>query len=108
MHLNEYQNQAMQTAIFPIDQGIEYTTLGLVSEAGEVAGKVKKIIRDKGGVFDEATRKAIADEVGDVLWYVAALSRELGYGLDSIGAQNLNKLSDRKDRGVLGGSGDNR
>lgn len=108
MNLNEYQNEAMKTAIFPIDQGVEYTSLGLVSEAGEVAGKVKKVIRDNDGHTDGVIREAIADEVGDCLWYVAALARELGFSLESIAAHNLNKLADRKDRGVLGGSGDNR
>lgn len=108
MNLNSYQNDAMRTAIFPIDQGIEYTTLGLVSEAGEVAGKVKKVIRDHGGQFNHEQREAIADEVGDCLWYVAALARELGYPLEVLAARNLNKLESRQRRGTLNGNGDNR
>lgn len=108
MNLNQYQNDAMRTAIFPIDQGIEYTTLGLVSEAGEVAGKVKKVIRDHGGKYSPAQREAIADEVGDCLWYVAALARELGYPLETLAVRNLNKLESRHRRGQLNGNGDNR
>ena len=108
MELNQYQNDAMRTAIFPIDQGIEYTTLGLVSEAGEVAGKVKKIIRDHGGNFNSEQRAAIADEVGDCLWYVAALARELGYPLEHVAHMNLNKLESRARRGTLKGNGDQR
>ena len=108
MNLNQYQNDAMRTAIFPIDQGIEYTTLGLVSEAGEVAGKVKKIIRDHGGQFNAEQKAAIADEVADCLWYVAALARELGYPLEHLAHMNLNKLESRARRGTLGGSGDQR
>lgn len=108
MNLNQYQNDAMRTAIFPIDQGIEYTTLGLVSEAGEVAGKVKKIIRDHGGNFSQEQRAQLADEVGDCLWYVAALARELGVSLEVVATKNLDKLESRARRGKLGGSGDNR
>lgn len=108
MNLNQFQNDAMRTAIFPIDQGIEYTTLGLVSESGEVAGKVKKIIRDHGGQFNAEQKAAIADEVGDCLWYVAALARELGYPLEHLAHMNLNKLESRARRGTLGGSGDQR
>lgn len=108
MNLNEYQNEAMRTAIYPVGQGIEYTTLGLVSEAGEVAGKVKKVLRDNGGVFSDEARKAIADEAADCLWYIAGLARELGFSLETLAVQNLNKLADRQARGVLQGSGDKR
>lgn len=108
MELNTYQNEAMRTAIYPVDQGIEYTTLGLVSEAGEVAGKVKKVIRDNAGVFDDDKRDELADEVGDCLWYIAGLARELGYPLEVLAQRNLNKLESRARRGALGGSGDNR
>lgn len=108
MELNTYQNEAMRTAIYPVGQGIEYTTLGLVSEAGEVAGKVKKVIRDNAGVFDDGKRDELADEVGDCLWYLAGLARELGYQLEVLAQRNLNKLESRARRGALGGSGDNR
>lgn len=105
---NSYQNDAMRTAIYPEDQGIVYTALGLASEAGEVAGKIKKTIRDHGGVFDSTRRDAVAAELSDVLWYVAALSRDLGYSLEAIACMNLAKLEERSRRGTLGGSGDYR
>ncbi len=83
-------------------------TLGLVGEAGEIANKVKKIIRDNGGVVTPEQASQIAAEVGDVLWYVAALSRELGVDLGEVAQANIQKLTDRQARGVIGGSGDNR
>lgn len=108
MHLNEYQNEAMKTAVYPIDQGIVYASLGLASEAGEVAGKVKKVLRDSEGNFSQEAREAIADEAADCLWYLAALARELGTTLEVMAAMNLNKLASRQARGVLGGNGDHR
>ena len=108
MHLNEYASEAMRTAIYPVDQGIVYTTLGLTSEASEVAGKVKKVLRDNGGVFDSETKAAIASEVADTLWYVAALARELDTTMEALAQSNLNKLASRQARGTLGGSGDHR
>lgn len=106
MHFAEYQREAMRTAIYPIDQGITYTALGLASEAGEVAGKVKKIIRDKGGVFDEQSRRDIASEVADCLWYIAGLARELDIPMEHMAVSNLEKLASRQARGTLEGSGD--
>jgi NTP pyrophosphatase (non-canonical NTP hydrolase) len=85
-----------------------YPTLGLTGEAGEVADKVKKVIRDRGGVFDADTREAIKLELGDVLWYVAQLASELGYDLNEVADANLQKLSSRAARGRIGGSGDQR
>jgi NTP pyrophosphatase (non-canonical NTP hydrolase) len=108
MEFNQYQEEALKTAIYPMDRGLEYTTLGLVSEAGEVAGKVKKIIRDKDGILTDSDRVEIAKELSDVLWYVATVAHELGYDLDELAVMNVNKLRDRANRGVLGGSGDNR
>lgn len=108
MELNTYQNEAMRTAIYPVDTGIVYAALGLASEAGEVAGKVKKVLRDNEGVFTSEAKAAIADEASDCLWYIAALARELGTTLDAMASKNLNKLNSRKERGVLGGSGDSR
>lgn len=108
MHLNEYQNEAMKTAVYPLETAIEYTALGLVSEAGEVAGKVKKMIRDNGGVLDAPTRAALVDEYADVLWYVSEGLRALDTTLEAAAQKNLNKLASRKTRGVLQGSGDNR
>ena len=104
-----YQKLAKQTAIYP-DQGknIIYPTLGLCGECGEIAEKVKKVIRDKGGVFDDETKKELSRELGDVVWYVAMLSDELGYKLSDIAQCNVDKLFDRKKRGKLSGSGDKR
>ncbi len=80
----------------------------MTGEAGEVADKVKKVIRDRGGVFDADTREAIKLELGDVLWYVAQLASELGYDLNEVADANLQKLSSRAARGRIGGSGDQR
>ena len=77
MEMNAYQAAAKETAVFPPDQGIVYTALGLASEAGEVTDKVKKVIRDSGGVFSDEAREAIKKELGDVLWYVSGLAWEL-------------------------------
>ena len=82
--------------------------MGLSGEAGEVADKVKKVLRDRGGLFDDAIRAEIALELGDVLWYVAQLASELGYELEDVANQNLQKLRDRSARGQLKGSGDHR
>lgn len=103
MSLNEYQKLAQKTAIYKSTHQILYPALGLAGEAGEVANKVKKMLRD--GNFD---RQAVADEVGDVLWYVAALCRDLNIELSDIALNNLEKLYGRKARGTLGGSGDKR
>lgn len=105
---NEYQEATRSTAIYPADKAIEYTVLGLLSEAGEVAGKVKKVIRDNDGVFSPAKSAEIADEVSDCIWYVARVLDEIGYSFEEVAAENLRKLQSRKERGVLGGSGDKR
>ena len=105
-NLNNYQAQAKDTAIYPEEAKIVYTALGLAGEAGEVADKVKKIIRDaKSDLFYKSD---IAKELGDVLWYVAILARDLGYSLEEVAQMNLDKLEDRKNRDMLQGSGDNR
>ena len=98
-----YEARAGQTAIFPKEKALEYLALGLTSEAGEVAGKVKKLIRDGRG-----DKESIAYEVGDVLWYCAVLASELGVSLNVIMQKNLEKLHGRKERGTLAGSGDDR
>ena len=104
-----YQYQATQTAIFPKEKALEYLALGLTSEAGEVAGKVKKLIRDGEDVEGFEMKKiAIASEVGDVLWYCAMMAKEVGVPLNTIMKENLEKLHSRKERGTLQGSGDNR
>ena len=86
---------------------VSYASLGL-GEAGEVQGKIKKIIRDSGGVITDDVRKKIAGELGDTLWYLVALADELGLKLSDIAVENLDKLADRKARGVIQGSGDTR
>jgi len=104
-----YEMKAGQTAIFPKRQALEYLALGLTSEAGEVAGKVKKIIRDGADIEDYELKKiAIAAEIGDVIWYCAMLAKEVGVPLNDIMKENLKKLHGRKVRGTLHGSGDNR
>jgi NTP pyrophosphatase (non-canonical NTP hydrolase) len=108
MDLNEYQQAARRTAIYADHHRVIYPALGLASEAGEVAGKVKKVLRDQGGDFARAPLDAIKDELGDVLWYVAVLAGDLGLSLDEIAAANLGKLASRKERGRLGGGGDRR
>jgi NTP pyrophosphatase (non-canonical NTP hydrolase) len=93
-----------------MDVGILYTAFGLASEAGEYAGKIKKAIRDHGGIVpsDRATLEELASELGDLLWYVASAAHEIGYTLEEIASQNMAKLQDRADRGALSGSGDQR
>lgn len=108
MTLSEYQAEALKTAIYPKEIGIIYSALGMTGESGEVADKVKKTIRDNGGVFDEATRLEIAKEVGDVLWYIAAMSDDLGLSFEEIARMNLDKLRSRAARHRLHGTGDNR
>ena len=106
---NDYQTAALRTAIYPgMGQNFIYPCLGLVGEAGEVAEKVKKIIRDGDGTLTDPDRDKIALELSDVCWYLAVLAFELDYTLEEIMQMNLDKLNSRKERGVLAGSGDNR
>lgn len=110
--MDEYQGKTRDTANYPEAQtgsvlALTYVGLGL-GEAGEVQGKIKKVLRDDGGIVTEEKRAAIVGELGDVLWYVARLADELGLDLSEIATRNLDKLSSRKERGVIGGSGDNR
>ena len=106
--LDDYQDGALSTAIFPPEYAIIYPVLKLTGEAGEVAEKIGKVLRDKGGEFDYATKADLMRELGDVLWYIAALANGLGFNLSEGGGANLAKLADRANRGVLKGSGDNR
>lgn len=108
MELNEYQKRALETALYPKEVRILYPTLGLTGEAGEVADKVKKVIRDNDGDFSVERRLEIAKELGDVLWCISTLANDLGYTLEEIGELNNRKLSSRKERGVISGNGDNR
>lgn len=106
----EYQDKTETTAIYPREgnQGILYCGLKLAGEAGEVAQKIGKVMRDKKGIFDEEVKLALAAELGDVLWYVSQLSKEIGKPLEHIAFGNLEKLRARKEQGTLQGSGDER
>ena len=105
---NAYQRSASRTAIYPDEHRILYPALGLAGEAGEVANKVKKLIRDGPDGRPDDWREQISSEIGDVLWYCAALATDLNLTLGMIAAQNEKKLSARKQAGTLGGSGDTR
>ena len=106
--LDMYQKVALTTAIYPREQAIIYPTLGLTGEAGEVANKVKKIIRDGSNFKDEKLVSEIKAEIGDCLWYIAVLASDFGIKLSDIASANLVKLEKRKERGTIHGSGDNR
>ena len=109
MDFNIYQKNARLTAQYPnLGSNYIYPTLGLVGEAGEVAEKVKKVIRDKKGVFDDESKKGLKKELGDVLWYVSNLCTEFNFSLDDIALQNLEKLKLRAAKGKISGSGDDR
>ena len=105
---NSYQRNASSTAIYPEEHRILYPALGLAGEAGEVANKVKKLIRDGPDKRTDTWREDIASEIGDVLWYCAALATDLNLSLGMIAGQNEKKLGQRKQSGTLGGSGDTR
>lgn len=109
MRISEYQELSRRTATYPgAGDNIVYPTLGLAGEAGEVAEKVKKLLRDDDGVMSRERREALAGELGDVLWYVAQVATEAGLDLEEIAQGNLDKLLSRQRRGVLSGSGDSR
>ncbi len=109
MNFNDYQTRSRETAQYPsIGHGVIYPTLGLTNEAGEVAGKIKKIFRDKEGAIGEAEHDALKAELGDVLWYLAQVCTELELSLDEVAESNLAKLLDRQARGKIKGDGDNR
>jgi NTP pyrophosphatase (non-canonical NTP hydrolase) len=110
MTLDEYQKQALTTVLSSEDEfkDLLHWVLGINGEAGEIAEKVKKIIRDKGGKVSDEDKAEMAKEVGDVLWYLAVFADHLGLSFDEVAQKNLDKLRSRKARGVLGGTGDNR
>jgi NTP pyrophosphatase (non-canonical NTP hydrolase) len=108
MEINEYQEKAVSTAIYGEEHKIVYPMLGLCGETGEVAEKIKKVLRDNNGNFTIDKKVEIAKELGDVMWYVSALARDLGYPLNEITDINLDKLASRRDRGKIQGNGDNR
>ena len=106
--LDMYQKVALTTAIYPREQAIIYPTLGLTGEAGEVANKVKKIIRDGSDSKDEKLVSEIKAEIGDCLWYIAVLADDFDIKLSDIASANIEKLATRKSKGTIHGSGDNR
>jgi NTP pyrophosphatase (non-canonical NTP hydrolase) len=109
MDFSEYQSRSRRTATYPrAGEDLTYPALGLCGEAGEVAEKVKKTLRDDGGVLSDERRDALARELGDVLWYLSQLATEAGLDLEEIAEENLDKLFSRQERGVLRGSGDER
>ncbi len=107
MEFNEYQKEARKTAVYPnIGSNFIYPTLGLCGESGEIAEKIKKVIRDDNGIITEEKRELLKKELGDVLWYISNLASELNVSLSEIAEENIKKLKDRQDRNVLKGSGD--
>ena len=106
--LDMYQQVAKTTAIYPREQAIIYPTLGLTGEAGEVANKVKKIIRDGTNKNNENLVQEISAEIGDCLWYISVLADDIGVKLSDIANGNLEKLANRKKKGTIHGSGDKR
>ena len=106
--LDMYQKVALTTAIYPREQAIIYPTLGLTGEAGEVANKVKKIIRDGSNSKDEKLVSEIKAEIGDCLWYIAVLANDFDIKLSDIASTNLEKLANRKKNNTIHGSGDTR
>ena len=107
MNINDYQLGALETAIYPKEHKIIYPALGLAGEAGETADKVKKFLRGDYSL-DSEHKKAIALEIGDVMWYCATLANDLGYSLEEVAQMNLDKLRSRNQRGKLHGNGDER
>ncbi len=109
MTLNEYQNEASKTALYPRrGSNLTYTVLGLCGESGEIAEKLKKLDRDRGGVMDDVWKGEMKKELGDVLWYISQAAFELGFDLEAVAQANVEKLRSRRDRQVLQGDGDNR
>ena len=107
--LEAYQEISGMTAIYPNKgSNMSYPTLGLCGEAGEIANKVKKIYRDHDGVLTDEYRQTLSDELGDCLWYVAAIASELGVSLGKVALDNVAKLKDRQERNAISGDGDKR
>jgi len=109
MTFEEYEKKAGKTAIYPNrGNNLIYPVLGLVGESGEVAEKVKKLIRDKNYKIDKDFVETIKMELGDVLWYIAAICYELGLSMEEVAKSNIEKLASRKERNVIHGEGDSR
>lgn len=109
MNFNSYQHKALRSAVYPNrGKNIVYPVLGMNGEAGEVAEKVKKILRDKDGIWTKEDQEEIKKEIGDVLWYCAAAAKEFDLNLQDVAEANIDKLEDRLKRNKIHGNGDNR
>ena len=113
MNIEDYRVWTRTTAKYPktpteFEPSFSYLIMGLSGEAGEVANKYKKIIRDKSGIMDADDADQLLDELGDVMWYIARIVDELGHSFEGLADKNYHKLQSRLERGVIGGSGDNR
>lgn len=110
MDLDGYQYEAHETSYNTMigNDPLLYPVLGLCGESGELANKVKKIYRDSGGYPSIDERNAVIDELADSLWYIAEIATQLNVSLSDVASANLEKLRNRQQRGVIGGSGDNR
>ena len=108
MDINEYQQWTDSTVNYRQEWELMYLTLGLVGEAGEVANKIKKVYRDHDGQLMDDVKSVVAEELGDVLWYMARLAFEMGFSMTDLADRNYQKLMDRKSRGAMKGSGDHR
>lgn len=108
LSLNEFQEHAKTTAIYDRSLALLYPALGLCGESGEVAEKVKKMLRDDKGILSNDRKNDIIKELGDVLWYISVLASDLDVTLEEVANANISKLKSRKERNVLNGSGDNR
>lgn len=110
MNMNDYQQKARATVIYPAfgGAGWVYPALGLAGEAGEIANKLKKVVRDTNGQVSAETKQALKEELGDALWYISQLAHELGFKLDEVAQANIDKLASRSERGKITGSGDQR
>ncbi len=108
MSMNDYQELAANTAVYPIEHALVYPILGLAGESGELANKYKKVIRDKQGILYDDDKEALIAELGDCLWYISAIAKDLNVTLDHVANLNIAKLHQRKELGTLKGSGDSR
>lgn len=108
VNFNDYQVSALDTALYKKGDAMAYLALGLCGESGEVAEKLKKLIRDNNFIFENKDIQAIVDELGDVLWYISCMANELGISLGYVATRNLEKLQRRKKNNTISGSGDDR
>lgn len=111
MNIEEYQKQTGNTNRYPKEKMLECLTLGLCSEAGEIAGKVKKFHRgdyQRGDQMDNGLKVLLLSEIGDCMWYLSELTNWLGFNLGDVLDQNIFKLQKRAEKNAINGSGDER